>query len=206
MAINKLSKKLIGAAMAVSVAFFGSVVLADELDVTIKYGSNITEDMESVVRSIEKDGLSVVATADLDDPYCLAIIKDGKELYRFTEERVISGDFTAIAALVGLGERISKRTKSDCPTSVVLLGYGKNIVDVENIARSVRSSGISVTVRAGYANDDCGQVTIGEVALQCDQDEVDNGRLGAYIQRFVEGKKIRPSRAPSCDADKSESN
>lgn len=116
MAINKYFAGAVGAVMTASAALSPMTAFADEPDITIRYGSNITEDMTRVVRSIESFGVTALAINDLtESPNCAAIFKGGEEQYRFTEDRIKNGYLAAIASRIGNDERISKRTKSDCP-------------------------------------------------------------------------------------------
>lgn len=91
------------------------IYAAETPDIIIRYGSNITYNMDDVVSSIERRGVSAIAVNDLDDPNCAAIIYDGEERFRYTQESIKNGELGAIARRLGLGKGIPFSAVSDCP-------------------------------------------------------------------------------------------
>lgn len=101
---------------------FGTQAHAGEADVTIRYGSNIEDaDIKGWVKVIEDKGVSAKMIKDLENPNCAAIIHNGEEKYRFSEKRIDRGALSVVAERLVKGQRISKRTKSDCPVDVATL-------------------------------------------------------------------------------------
>lgn len=86
-------------------------------DIIIRYGSNITENMQSWVRVINDSGVSAVARADYKNPDCAAVIYDGNIRFEYTERQIKNGTMALVAKKLVKGERIGRRSKSDCPES-----------------------------------------------------------------------------------------
>ncbi len=101
---------------------FATQAYAGEADVTIRYGSNIqNSDIQSWAEVIKKRGVSAKIIQDLENPNCAAVIYNGEEKYRFSQKRIDRGTLSVVAEKLAKGERISKRTKSDCPVDVATL-------------------------------------------------------------------------------------
>ena len=81
----------------------------------------------------------------------------------------------------------------------VVIEYGSKIVEIEDIAESMKSRGIDVKLQAGYENAFCGRVTVNGKSVEFDQDSVDGGDLGSFIHMQTLGKKVYDM--PSCKAN-----
>jgi len=126
MAIGEMFQKIVSGALAATMVMSsvpaamgqGNVQVAttpQTPDIIIRYGSNITYDMDRVVRGIERRGVSAIAILGLEDPNCAAIIHDGEEKYRFTQDLIKNGELGSVARRLGLRKEIGSLTKSDCP-------------------------------------------------------------------------------------------
>ena len=118
MAIDR--EKIIGAfaGAALTLGTMTGSALADYADITIRYGDQVTENMEQWADIIRDKGLSVEVKGDLGNNRCAAVISDGVEVFRFSEESIANGRMSSAAYRVGAGKRISKITKSDCQVDV----------------------------------------------------------------------------------------
>jgi hypothetical protein len=101
---------------------FATQAHADEADVTIRYGSNIEEsEMKGWAESLGRGGVTAEIIKNLESPNCAAVVYNGEEKYRFSQKRIDRGTLAMVAEKLAKGERISKRTKSDCPVDVATL-------------------------------------------------------------------------------------
>ena len=95
---------------------FATQAHAGDADVTIRYGSNIqNSDIQSWAEVIKKRGVTAKIIQDLENPNCAAVIYNGEEKYRFSQQRIDRGTLAMVAKKLAKGQRISKGTKSDCP-------------------------------------------------------------------------------------------
>ena len=83
----------------------------------------------------------------------------------------------------------------------VVIEYGSKIVEIEDIEYDMKSLGIPVELKAGYANPSCGRVTVNGKSVEFDQHGVDGGELGSFIHWEVKGKKTDAEDMPRCNAD-----
>lgn len=116
MAVNKLTKKLIGATAGIAM-MASSAFAADKPEVTIRYGDNITG-MEMWVELLDELGVNATAINNLPIANCVSIIKDGEEHYRVSSKLVDSGQMAALASSVALEEEIA--AKSDCLDDILV--------------------------------------------------------------------------------------
>lgn len=81
----------------------------------------------------------------------------------------------------------------------VVIEYGSKLEDVDFVVNDMKSLGITVKLQAGYGKQSCGRVTVNGKSVEFDQDSVDGGDLGAFIQRYSLGKKIYDM--PKCNGN-----
>jgi len=89
-----------------------------QADIVISYGSDINENMADIVEVLSRQGINAVAIPDLDSPNCAALILNGEEMFRYSEESVRNAQIVTTAVRLVNDERISRRAASDCPAPV----------------------------------------------------------------------------------------
>jgi IMP cyclohydrolase len=101
------ASKVAVAAVALPTAFgaMAAPALADDYDITIRYGDNV-EDMDMWVEIIEEDGVKVRAINDLDNPNC-AIVESTNGQYSFSLKGVYLADLAVVATDLAYNRPIS---------------------------------------------------------------------------------------------------
>lgn len=83
-------------------------------EITIIYGSDVTENMDALVEALASRGIEAVAISGLDNPNCAAIIFRGEEQFRYSNETILNGQLGSTAIRLVHGRRIGRRSASDC--------------------------------------------------------------------------------------------
>lgn len=88
-------------------------------DIVISYGDNIPDyEIQGWVEDLSSVGIAAAAETGLDDPNCAALIMNGQELYRYTEDSIFDGQLASTAQLLVEGKEISSFADSDCPSAM----------------------------------------------------------------------------------------
>jgi len=88
-----------------------------QADIIISYGNNFPADeVHWMVEDLAAEGISAIALNDLDDENCAALIFDGEERYRFTEDLLYSSTMIVAAQRLVENKPISSNISSDCPS------------------------------------------------------------------------------------------
>ncbi len=93
-----------------------------QADIILRYGDRITENMDNYILSLNQSNISAAAELGLEDPNCVAIIHNGEEIRRFSEETLKSGRVLAVAERIMEGKPLRRSANSDCPILSAELG------------------------------------------------------------------------------------
>lgn len=91
-------------------------VTRDNADIVISYGSAINIDMDDVIEALAYRDVNAIAVQDFDVPNCAALILDGVEVYRYSEESIDNDRLTATASRLVKGKKLGRSAASDCDT------------------------------------------------------------------------------------------
>jgi hypothetical protein len=210
MAIDR--ERIIGAfaGAALTLGAMTGSALADYADITIRYGENVAEYMPRVVKTVERRGVSVNPVADLENPDCAAIVLDGEEKYRFSEDVVSSRKFAAIVGRIALGKSLGFGTDSDCLVETVsvdadhdiTIRYGDNVEDMDMWVEIIEENGVKVQAINNLENPNCAAIVFnGEEVFRFSADSVDDATMSVTAVGLAQGETDHGFTESDCQHD-----